>query len=319
MNLEQVRQFARAVGTRVESASGEWAQVKCPFAPFLHDSGRDSHPSAAISYGNSIESVYNCFTCEAGDLFTMLERLRELGAKAPRYDLKAAMDMWVAEESADLVLNFNKGDYKEAVEKDQAWPESYLDGYPLAYKIPMAMDYLNDRSVSRQLAFTLDIRWDLRRRAVSFPVRNWGGALVGMRGRRLCPGDAPPYHMYGCDDKRNKLVWYGESTIDLDKTVVMVESVFDYASVFRVYQNILAPLSVGIGRDKAKRVRDSIEIVTLFDRGQGGDKGRDKISKYLPKLHVTHLLPPKRAGDPGEMTVKRLTKKLSKYMVLNPL
>ncbi len=319
MNLEQVKQFALAVGTRVESASGEWAQCRCPLAPFLHDSGRDSHPSCAISYGTNIESLFNCFTCDSGDLHKLVTTLMELGAKPPRYNLKAAMDMWVAEESADIVLNFTPENFKEAVEDDVVWPESFLDGFLLAHKVPMAMRYLDARNVSSELAHDLDIRWDLPRRAICFPIRNWAGGLVGIRGRYIDPGDGPSYHMYGYKGQRNNLPWYGEATVDLDKTVVMVESVFDYTSTRRVYKNILAPLSVGISKGKVRRVHDALEIVTLFDNGQGGDKARDRVSKYLPKSQLIHLYPPNGTGDPGDMTVKQLTKVLSPYMVLDTL
>ncbi len=320
MNLAQVKQFALAVGTRVETASGEWAQCKCPLAPFLHDSGRDSHPSCAISYGDNTESVFNCFTCESGDLFDLLTKLRAFKAKKPRYDLKTAMDLWVQEETGDIILNFNKEEHKEEVEKDVPWPEPYLDGFLLAHKVPMAMDYLYARNVSTQMAYALDIRWDLPRRAVCFPIRNWVGKLVGLRGRYIRPGkDEPPYHMYGFKGQRNNLPWYGESSVDLDKTVVMVESVFDYTSVARVYKNILAPLSSGISKPKALRVRDALDVVTLFDNGQGGDKARDKTTKYLSGNVSAHLYPPAGTGDPGEMTIKQLQKVLRPYIVLDAL
>ena len=64
MNLEQVKQFALAVGTKVENHSGDWAACCCPLAPFTHDSGRDSHPSFAIRHGDNLESIFNCLAGE---------------------------------------------------------------------------------------------------------------------------------------------------------------------------------------------------------------------------------------------------------------
>lgn len=316
MNLEQVKQFALAVGTRVESVTGGWAQCKCPLSPWTHDSGRDSHPSCAISYGNNIESVFNCFTCEAGDLFQMLEHLRGFGAKQPKYNLKAATDMWAAEESQDLVLDFHEGQEQFVLHHDVVWPELILDGFKKANCVPMAREYLDARNVSVEATDALGIVWDIARRAVCFPVRNWNGQLVGMRGRYVDPGEGARYHDYGHNGQRNKLPWYGEHLVDLDTTVLMVESVFDYTSARRVYPNILAPLSVGISIGKAKRVRDALDIVTLFDRGQGGDKGRDKISKYLGGTSlVRHLLPPEGVSDPGDMTKKQLKKVLKGHIM----
>jgi len=201
---------------------------------------------------------------------------------------------------------------------EEVWPESFLDSYMLAYKVPMAMEYLNARRVSQKVAVHLDIRWDLGKRCVCFPVRNWRGQLVGMRGRHISPlQDGPRYHDYGYRGHRNKLPWYGESTVDLDKPILMVESVFDFTSALRVYRNILAPLTVGLSHDKCKRVRNALEIVTLFDNGAGGDKGRSLLSKRLPEAIITHLLPPSHASDPGDMTKKQLRKTLKKHIVLD--
>ena len=305
MNLEQVKQFALAVGTKVESASGEWAVARCPLAPFTHDSGRDSNPSFAISYGQGIESAFNCYTCEAGSLFTLIQILQKHGAKLPKYDIKAAVKLWADEDSGDTAMVFTEDTENEDPLADQVWPESYLSDFMDAWKVPVAMRYLDGRRVSIETARTLDLKWDLRRRAVSFPVRNWYGELVGLRGRYIDPDAPARYHDYGYRGIRNKLPWYGESTVDLDRPVVMVESVFDYASVFRVHRNILAPLSVGLSHDKCRRVRGAYEIITLFDNGAGGDKGRSKTSKGLPGSIITHLKPPSGTDDPGDMKKKQ--------------
>lgn len=317
MNLEQVRQFALAVGTKVETVSGEWARCQCPLSFWTHDSGRDSHPSFAIQYGDNIESAFNCYACEAGDLHKLITLLADYGAKKPRYDLRQATRLWSMEESGDAPLVFMDDSKIVNIHADKVWPESALDGFMLAWKVPMAMEYLDARKVSQKVAITLDVRWDLGRRTVCFPVRNWRGQLVGMRGRYINPGDGARYHDYGFRGYRNKLPWYGEHIVDVDRAVVMVESVFDFTSVYRVYRNVLAPLTVGLSRDKCRRVRNALEVVTLFDNGKGGDKGRSKISEGLPDSIITHVLPPAHADDPGDMTKKELRKALKKHIVLD--
>ena len=94
MNLEQVRQFSLAVGTKVETVSGEWARVKCPLSFWTHDSGTDSNPSCAISYGASMESAFNSYACEAGDLHKLLILLAEYGANRPRNNLNTSTRLW---------------------------------------------------------------------------------------------------------------------------------------------------------------------------------------------------------------------------------
>jgi hypothetical protein len=317
MNKEQVKQFALAVGTRVESVSGQWARCKCPLAPWTHDSGGDSHPSFGIQYGDNIESAFNCYACEAGTLHKLIVLLDGFGASKPKYDLKQAVNLWADEESGDAPMVFMDEQVSEHPLADKIWPENFLDSFMLAWKVPIAMEYLNARKVRTKLARTLDIRWDLQRRAVCFPVRNWQGKLVGLRGRYINPDNGARYHDYGYRGHRNKLPWYGENTVDLDKPVLMVESVFDFASACRVYKNCLAPLTVGLSADKCRRVRNIQEIVTLFDNGRGGDKGRNKIDKHLAEAIRTHVLPPATKDDPGEMTKKELRRALKKHIVLD--
>ena len=318
MNLEQVKQFALAVGTKVESSTGEWAQCRCPLAPWTHDSGSDSHPSFAIQYGPNIESSFNCYTCEAGKIGKLIELLEFHGAKAPKYDLNAARKLWLMEESGDFPMVFTEDEQDNPL-IETVWPESFLNTFIKASRAPMALRYLNARRVSEELADALDIRWDVSRRAVSFPVRNWSGQLVGLRGRYIDADHGARYHDYGYRGQRNKLPWYGEHTVDVDAPVLMVESVFDYASVYRVYRNVLAPLTVGLSREKLGRIRNVYEIVTLFDNGKGGDKARGKLEEWAERSGavVSHLLPPRHRDDPGDMRKKELRKLLSKHIVLD--
>lgn len=319
MNLDQVKQFALAVGTRVESASGEWAQCKCPLSPWTHDSGKDSHPSFAFTYGDNIETRFNCFTCESGDLHRLISLLERYGAKAPKYDLTTAMKMWIDEESGDSQMVFTEESEDNFTPEDVVFPESWLSTFIPAVNAPLAMEYLNARRVSKKTASALDIRWDTQRRCVAFPIRNWEGELVGLRGRYTESGSGARYHDYGYRNIRNKLPWYGEHTVDTSRPVLMVESVFDYASVYRVYKNILAPLTVGLSRGKCARVRNVFEIYTLFDTGRGGDKGRDKLSENLQDTGsiITHLSCPDHRDDPGDMRKKELRKVLEKHIVLD--
>lgn len=317
MNLEQVKQFSLAVGTRVESVSGDWARCRCPLAPWTHDSGKDSHPSFAVQYGDNIESGFNCYACEAGSLHKLILLLDRFGAKKPKFDLKQAMHLWAQEEDGDAPLVFMDDEAVDHPLADNVWPESFLNTFMPAWKVPIAMEYLNARPVRSKVAHALDIRWDLQRRTVCFPVRNWQGQLVGLRGRYIDPDNGARYHDYGYRGVRNKLPWYGESTVDVDKPVLMVESVFDYASAYRVYKNVLAPLTVGLSDDKCRRVRNAFEIVTLFDNGKGGDKGRDKLRKGLPDSIITNITPPSSCSDPGDMTKKQLRKALKKHIVLD--
>ena len=62
-------QFLKALGCHDASRVGGWVTCKCPLAPFLHKSGKDSTPS----FGINIDSgKFNCFACQKGSLETLL-------------------------------------------------------------------------------------------------------------------------------------------------------------------------------------------------------------------------------------------------------
>lgn len=333
MDKDAVRLFAGYVGTKVESISSQgWAQMKCPLARWTHDTGRDSNPSAAIKINPQGESFFTCFTCEHHDLLDLVLRLRELGAQPPKVNIKAAMELVNAE--ADQAMQLSIKDYDAPIgyedddgNNDTIFEESWLETFMQARKVPMAMAYLKGRGLDPYTVNDLDIRWDVTRRTVCFPLRDQYGRLCGLRGRRIAPGpDQPSYHMYktkpGDDGRYNRMVWIGENHLDFDKPVLMVESVFDYAACYALYENVCGPLTVGFNQRKAKRMAAAVEIVTLFDLGAGGNKARERIDTYLPGNQRTHLYPcgpdrldpEEKAKDPGEMRRDVLLELLSAHL-----
>lgn len=311
MNHLQIRKFLKALGSDPGETyeHEQWVVASCPLAPWTHDSGTDANPSFAINCKPNGESYFHCFTCRSGDLLRLLELLKNYGAKKPKYNIRVAMAVLAEEEEDNVSLDIKDFDAPPLdIIKTVPWDEDWLDTFWKAVNVPVAMGYLNGRDVDEERALDLDIRWDGSREAVCFPVRDFEGQLVGLRGRRI---DGGYYDYGGPKNHRNKLVWYGEERITFSRPVLLVESVFDFASAIRVYGNILAPLTVGISEPKIKRIGAALDVVTLFDNGKGGDKARDLIDKYLPSSIRVHCNPPEHRDDPGEMTVKELCKVLA--------
>ena len=250
MNHQQIRKFLKALGSDPGETyeHEQWIVTSCPLAPWTHDSGTDSNPSFAINCKPSGESYYHCFTCKSGDLLSLLQLLKGYGAQKPKYNIKEAMEVLAEEEEDDVSLDIKDFDAPSPdIIETVPWPNDWLDTFWKATQVPAAMEYLNGRNVDEGTTVPLDIRWDGSKEALCFPVRDWVGRLVGLRGRRIEGG----YHDYaGPLNHRNKLVWYGEHNVMLDAPVLIVESVFDFASAWRVYKNIVAPLSVGMSPAK---------------------------------------------------------------------
>lgn len=312
MDKGSVIQFLKALNARSIQPHGKWVIAACPLAPWQHQSGRDAHPSFAIKVDPDKEAIYNCFSCGGGDLISLLYKLREYGAARPKYDLKRAMELAVAD--GERPVKFHVKEWGEVVEEEPyvTFPEPWLATFHHAIDTPRARRYLRQkRRLSDHVITSLDIRYDTSRDTVCFPIRDFEGALCGLRGRYIAPTDDRRYHMYGnYAGQRNNMVWYGEPWIDFDKALILCESVFDLAAIYPHYRNVCAPLSVSFGAAKARRLREAIDIVTLFDADKGGDKARQRVDKYFRAARVTHLYPPD-GMDPGDMTVAELRALLS--------
>jgi DNA primase len=219
-------------------------------------------------------------------------------------------------------VSFTVKEWGEVIEDELyvTYPELWLATFMQATHSPRAMKYLRKRDVPDSVITRLDLRYDTEIDAICFPVRDFNHDLCGLRARRLKPtDDEPRYHIYKTGTgQHNKLVWYGEDWLNFDKPVLMCESVFDVASVLRVYENVCAPMTAGFTEGRAKRMRQAIEIITLFDADTAGDKARDRVNKFLSAARITHAHPPEGKKDAGEMTVEELRELLSSLVKLKP-
>jgi hypothetical protein len=296
---------------------GKWIQCSCPLSPWNHDSGKDTSPSFAIRVEPDKESYFNCFVCESGSLSDLILKLQYFKAQNLGYDLAAAWRLIELEDAQKINLSVKEWGTQESVPEEYVIPEPWLAQFQKAWPVPMAREYLESRHVSQAITEILDVRWDKSMRTVCFPIRNRAGELVSLRGRRVeQKSTAPPYHVYTPVGESPHQSWLGEHSVDFDKPVLLVESVFDVASVLRVYRNVMAPLSVGINQERIKRIAKASEIVTLFDQGKGGDKARQIVQYHMGTALVTHLIP--EAKDPGEQSEESLRNQLKTVLNLLP-
>jgi hypothetical protein len=320
MNKDSALAFLRALGARqVTVQSPTTIVASCPLAPWEHASGKDAHPSFAVIINPRKETHYNCFTCGGGDLIDLVRKLAKHGAAMPRYDLKTALKIAVSAEEEDITFHV-----KEWGEPEEPWvtfPELWLSTFARAENHARSLDYLRKRGLPRGVIRALDLRYDDDRDTICFPIRDFEGNLCGLRGRRIEPrDDQPRYHVYKTGEKKhNRAVWYGEGWLDFDKPVIMCESVFDVASVFRVYQNVCAPMSASFSEERAKRMAGAVEVITLFDADKAGDQARGRVRKYLPKAYVTDVHLPDGFKDPGEMDAETLGELLSQHVKVKSL
>jgi len=317
MQEQTIQAIAEMMGLDNTAPNGGWVSVTCPFAQWEHKSGRDNHPSMRVEVRSGGISRWRCFSCSSGgDLTTVLFQLKAKGYEAPYKELMAVA---VSEEDALEFPSLAVGP-----EVDFAVPESWLDSFRKAWIIGEARDYFIKRGIMLEEMMAWDVRWDGGRRRVCFPIRDKMGVLRGLQGRMIDDVDPdadetpPRYLLYKiAGHARGATHWLGESMIDWDKPVVTVEGSFDAASVRRVYPNVVAGCGAGtvlLRKAKLERLAPAIEIVTLFDPGEAGDRARFEMRRWCRGMRVCKdaILPPDT--DPGDSTPQELWKVLSPYI-----
>jgi len=287
-----------------------WVVASCPFAFWKHSGGTDKNPSFGVRIAPGKTSHFHCFSCNtSGDLEDMLFELKHLLKKFPlkfptvwsEINLGTAMQV-IATENADLQLDIpDWEDAPETPEEPVAFPEWWLDSFPSAEKFHEAIDYLANRGVDFKKIAHYDVRFDPVQKRVCFPFRNKKKELMGLHGRSIVPKQG--YFSYGFENRRNKLVWFGEEWVNFEIPLVMVESIFDLTQTRKIWNNTVAPFSAGISKLKAKRMRDADSIITMFDAGKGGQAARKAIVKYLGKdIPIKHIYLTDELCDPGQMS-----------------
>lgn len=324
MDQKQGLRYLRALSSPESITSrSDWLICKCPMAPWDHKNGVDNSPS----FGLKIEpgqSYVNCFSCGAkgtpGDLLLELNyRLKKAPHLKDRYDVEMAMA--VVQETLNEIPSFQGlPSFDEeffATKELTEFPEWWLDTFPQALLIKKGREYLKSRDVTETLAAALDLRMDTSEKRMCFPIRDFDGVLRGLHGRDTTNQSDLRYKMYPFSKMTNPQVWLGESWVDFEKPIIVVEGPFDVTSVMRVYRNVVSPLFANPNKEKILRMAGALEWVTFLDKGNAGDIGRKRIRQTLPDTHtVVDVIPPEK--DPGGMTEEALRELLDPILDLDP-
>jgi len=322
MSPDKVRALLSLIGSKHTETRGPWIIGPCPFAHWLHDGGKDAHPSFGIQSTNKKKSIYKCFSCGmGGDLFALhIDLLSHFDKNTPgKANFGKVLELVVAEQD-ELEFDPDIPDYPEdkpAV--DIEFPESWLHNFRPYSHFNEAQHYLASRQGTPKLWAALDLRYDPFAKRVCFPFRNSKGLLMGVQGRAITKA-SPRYYFYPHPKggTPNMSHWMGENHCDFDKPLVLVEGPFDYASILRVYRNVLASFSAGISDAKMTRLSDTVEVITFFDAGKGGDQARKKIKKTLTSIPIVDIVPTDADKDAGAMTQEEVSMLLQPHVKLDP-
>jgi DNA primase len=322
---EQIHEFLKLVGSAPasnQSRSG-WVIARCCFGPW-HHAGGDKHPSFGVRI-EAGDSFATCFSCgwhgRTSDIVLELRMKQKAAPVEIAFKFAQAAEL-VEQAEQGSELNLDTPDIEQILfgtkVPDYVFPDDWLATFAPAWSIGWARDYLLSRQVPEEIANALDLRADIKLQRVCFPIRDFKDRLRGLHGRAVDPDASLRYRMYPHKGTTNPEIWLGEHWVEFDKPLLMVEGTFDLTSVLRLYRNAVTPLFANPSFAKLKRMSDALEIITLFDCGTGGDKGRARISQAYPHSIVTHLILPE-SKDPGAAPLDELQATLQEHLPLDEI
>lgn len=165
-----------------------WMNISCPFAPWTHARGSDSHPSFGITVNPDSRSHYKCLACgvkgSLSSLPTKLGGYRKQNYSALRLDA----------EMMELAAGANRPlpDWDDAIlPEGEADHETYLPNPAALHSYPRAIGvpYLRQRGLLFPAVYKLGLRYDAFQRRVLFPVFDNLDRFRGLTGRSTLSGN----------------------------------------------------------------------------------------------------------------------------------
>jgi len=162
VKAEKIVEFLKVVGITNANRHKRtgWVISACPLGPWRHDNG---HSSPEV-FGVKIESGdphCSCFACAYhGTLGSLVQRMIGLNKVQPRIEAKwgeANQLVWEAEETQEFDFDI-PGIQEVLAQKKEGlheFPEWWLGGFPRAWDVAWAREYLINRSVDKAMCDAL--------------------------------------------------------------------------------------------------------------------------------------------------------------------
>ncbi len=305
--------FMQCVGTDLDAKGETYGLCSCPLAEFRHEKGTDSHPSFRVSLGPRT-SWGKCYACQwSGPLGDLLMQLQK--HKADNVDYAGAYAL--LDKEMDGIQVIADPEAKPGREF-YPFPEELLASYPYAWQCPEAMEYLNSRKggvYPLEVLQAFDLRWDGMRQRVCFPYRDAAGVFCGLHGRTTIK-EEPAYMAYGYKGNRNTSILLGEHWVDLDKPVVVAESVFDAARCYQAYRNVVTPRMASPDPRAFEWLCGVFHLVLVFDGDKAGQTAVQKLLKARKKNRITQVVELPGSHDADSLGITKLAPLLEEKLKL---
>lgn len=314
-----LKEFLHSIGTKpVEMAGKEsWTTCSCPLAPFTHRNGRDSNPSFGIKQREG-KLIYNCFSCGSGTVDGLVQTLEYYTQKNPNfahlYDLKRARFLLHNTDFASIELE--PFDSIQPVHEVIEWDENFLLKFPKAYDLKEPREYLQSRGVTERESNFYNIRYDLDRQLVCFPLYDVYGRFCGLRGRGVTK-EAMKHYDYDYRGINNSdSVFFNEPVIATLHPVIVVEGQFDLINVARVYPYTVANLTSSFSGLKGEKLLQADGVMLMLDNDDTGRRKAEKLHEKLEKggQEVVTVFIGEDGQDPDNCSLEEIYTVLSEYI-----
>lgn len=344
MDRNSILEYGQALSLgRPFFPSKEWITYRCPFAPWKHQSGRDTTPSFGIHIDDG-ESHYWCLACKSKGTFASLAfqlgtlrkvDLVELGRRIQHTDLFGSPLRFKKWDDS----RFSDEGEDHGVEAHFNYPRPEAEfSYPLAFWHP----YLKGRGISAASALGLGLRYDEFQRRILFPVKDEWGQFVGFSGRStelpdrvdddgnpLDRGGRPYLKVRDYLELPKRRFFLGENrlralnagTICADgraQSIILVEGLLDLARLADLgYRYVLALLGTALTPEKlAKLKRWRRHVIQFMDNDKAGHEATEANIKLLyGQVPVSRVIYPEgyEGADPGTLPTPVIHQMIKDY------
>jgi hypothetical protein len=320
MTREEIKDFIREVFgfNQLTEDHENWVSIRCPFAPFKHERGFDSRPSAGISIKENGHSIFNCYSCHTKGTLPYILRQLEFFTGEDWNDLADSI-----EEGAFLGAHVPEWGSHGLVDKilEPLDKETYLGLFDAC---DPRHPYLRKRGITPQAAIDTGLLYDPsdseNEPRIVFPVYGRDNELYGFTGRATRKEARLKVRDYYGLPKRSVLL--GQHLVKpSDRFIILVEGIIDYARMVGFDLPANAFMSSTLTDAQVEIVKD-IGLPTYFfhDNDTAGldaqKSAKKELQNYVPFLTVTY---PREAtvfdeelnryrapADPAELTLQQI-------------
>lgn len=259
----------------------------CPFAPYLHEGGKDLHPSFGIFEGQ--QSNFNCFSCGKAGRLTYLPFLLSRYTGSFNHFINKFI------QANDYCPHLPPKPSGVGLEDNPELHERLL-----SFKLPEPKMGLYDNQKNIEL---WQLRYDPEEKALVFPIFDEDSNLVALKGR---PVGRKKFFQYTEAPVKQAGIWYGMNINAKYRKVFLVEGERD--AILLSYKGISAWASMGSEVTKAQisTIRKAPhKFILFFDNDKAGRKLRDVINKECGVFSELYVVTNYCGlNDPAEIVAK---------------